>query len=131
MEPEKKAPPAVPEPELKALQPNTARKVSVPVKPIKKPRKGKEAAHEGSVRKADLFTERVTLQISPEMRDDVDSLARNLQRAKTRKDERITANTVMRVAIQLLIDNYRFQTGDVVNSEQELFQLVGTQLGKQ
>jgi hypothetical protein len=38
----------------------------------------------------------VTLQISPAMRDDVDALAQDLQRAKTTKDERITANTVMR-----------------------------------
>jgi hypothetical protein len=37
------------------------------------------------------------------MRDDVDALARDVQRARTTKDERITANTVMR-AVQLLMD---------------------------
>ena len=57
-----------------------------------------ERTEENGVRKADVFTERVTLQISPEMRDQVERLARELQRAKSSKKERITGNTVMRVA---------------------------------
>jgi hypothetical protein len=57
------------------------------------------------------------------MRDDVDALARDVQRARTTKDERITANTVMRGAVQLLMDNYRFERGDVANREEELYRL--------
>jgi hypothetical protein len=40
--------------------------------------------------------------MSPKMRDEVETMARELQRAKTSKDERITANTVMRVAVRLV-----------------------------
>jgi hypothetical protein len=79
---------------------------------------------EESARKADIFTERVTLQISPEMRDEIDALARDLQRAKTTKEERITSNTVMRVALQFLMKNYQFARGDVANTETELYELV-------
>lgn len=75
-------------------------------------------------RKADIYTERVTLQISAEMRDEVDELARQLQRAKTSKDERITANTVMRVAIRLLIENFKWKAGEGPNNEEELYQLL-------
>jgi hypothetical protein len=81
-----------------------------------------------TARKADVFTERITLQISPEMRDEVDALARDLQRAKTEKGERITANTVMRVAVQLLIKHFRHERGEVVNSEDELYRMVEQKL---
>ena len=66
----------------------------------------------------------MTLQISPEMRDEIDALARDLQRAKTTKEERITSNTVMRVALQFLMKNYEFESGDVANTEAELYDLV-------
>jgi hypothetical protein len=62
------------------------------------------------------------------MRDDVDALARDLQRSKTTKDERVTANTVMRVAAQLLIDHFQFKRGDVVNSEEDLYTLAAQKL---
>ena len=75
-------------------------------------------------RKADIHTERVTLQISPTMRDNVAALARNLQRAKTTTDERITANTVMRVAVQVLIDHFELRAGESANSEEDLYALV-------
>lgn len=74
-----------------------------------------------STRKADTLTERVTLQMSPEMRDRVNELSRKLQRAKTdKKSERITANTVMRVAIQVFLDSDRLGELEGVNSEEEL-----------
>ena len=62
------------------------------------------------------------------MRDDVDALARDLQRSKTTKDERVTANTVMRVAAQLLIDHFQFKCGDVANSEEDLYTLAAQKL---
>ena len=58
------------------------------------------------------------------MRDEIDALARDLQRARTTKEERITANTVMRVALQLLMKNYQFERGDVANNEAELYDLI-------
>ena len=82
-----------------------------------------------SIRKADIFTERVTLQISHEMRDGVEALARELQRRRTKKDERITANTVMRVAINLLLNELELDNADVANSEAELLELATAKLG--
>lgn len=79
-------------------------------------------------RKADIYSERVTLQISAEMRDEVDELARQLQRAKTSKDERITANTVMRVAIRLLTENFKLKSGEGPNNEEQLVELVAQRL---
>jgi hypothetical protein len=75
------------------------------------------------VRKADIFTERVTLSVSTEMRDAVEALAREIQRRRTRKDERITANTIMRVAINSFLDSLELEDGDIANSEAELLAL--------
>ena len=76
------------------------------------------------LRKLDIFTEKVSLKLSPEMRDKVEAIARELQRTKTTKEERITANTVMRVAINALIDKFKLGEGDTANNEEELFELV-------
>jgi hypothetical protein len=74
--------------------------------------------------KAAILTERVTLQMSPEMRDEIDSLARGLQRSKTTKEERITSNTVMRVAIRRFLEEFSLPRGEQPNSEEELLAFV-------
>jgi hypothetical protein len=68
------------------------------------------------------------LQLLCAMRDDVDALARDLQRSKTTKDERVTADTVMRIAAQLLIDYFQFKRGNVANSEEYLYTLATQKL---
>jgi len=73
-----------------------------------------------ALRKADLCSERVTVQMPPEMRDEVDSLARELQRSKVTKAERITANSVMRVAIRHFLDEFKLRRRDGINTEDEL-----------
>ena len=120
--------PQVAKPTVPNIAPDEPKAVrALPATPKLKPKvregDGNSRAEE-SARKADIFTERVTLQISPEMRDEVDALARDLQRAKTTKEERITSNTVMRVALQFLMKNYQFERGDVANTEAELYNLV-------
>jgi len=81
-------------------------------------------------RKSDTLTERVTLQMSPDMRDDVGEIARRLQRRKAdKKSERITANTVMRVAIQFLLDELTVEEKDRPSTEDELLRLVKHKLG--
>lgn len=80
------------------------------------------------LRKADIFTERVTLSMSTEMRDDVEALARELQRRRTRKDERITANTVMRVAIQSLLERLNLEDWEAANNEADLLELARRKL---
>src|SRR5262249_5590988 len=105
------------EPELKPFPAKVERKPTEQPKPVQKTKKG-------GGRKADIFTERVTLRISPEMRDDVERIARELQRAKTSKLERITANTVMRVAIKTITKRFELKTGQAPNNEEELFNFV-------
>ena len=118
-------------PNIAPEEPKSVRALPVTPKPRSKVTEGEgKSRAEESARKADIFTERVTLQISPEMRDEIDALARDLQRAKTTKEERITSNTVMRVALQFLMKNYQFERGDVANTEAELFGLVAQRVKK-
>lgn len=108
--------------EIKRAEPSPK---TAPAKPVPSPtvREPSRLRQKQPQRKADIYSERVTLQISAEMRDEVDELARQLQRAKTSKDERITANTVMRVAIRLLTENFKLKAGEGPNNEEELFEL--------
>ncbi len=109
------------EAELKPVAAKTVRPAPAP-KLSSKAAKADVPKKEDGARKADIFTERVTLQLSPEMRDDVERLARELQRTKTSKQERITANTVMRVAIRLLTGHFEVRPGEAPNTEEELFE---------
>lgn len=80
-------------------------------------------------RKSDTLTERVTLQMSPDMRDEVGEIARKLQRRKAdKKGERITANTVMRVAIQFLLDELTLDEEDRPSTEEEVLHLIKRKL---
>jgi hypothetical protein len=99
---------------------------SVAIQPKAAPKERvEEKKGEGSgARKADIFTERVTLQISPEMRDDVERIAREIQRSKTSKEERITSNTVMRAAILLITKHLKLNGEETPNTEQELCEFV-------
>lgn len=80
--------------------------------------------------KVDLVPERVTLLMSPEMRDRVNLLAAKLQRRKKNKTERITANTVLRVAVLSLLNTFKLEEGDAPNTEEELLELVQRKLRK-
>jgi hypothetical protein len=107
-----------------AVEPKPVRAVAPVPKPVERPRVEKKEARGAGGRKADILTERLTVQISPEMRDEVERIAQELQRAKTSKEERITANTVMRVAIQLITKKFKLKSGDAPNNEEELYKLV-------
>ena len=99
--------------------------------PAPKERANSSRLEDGVARKADIYTERVTLQISPKMRDDVERIAREIQRSKTSKAERITPNTVMRVAIRVLTERFDLKGNSAPNNEEELFEAVrGTLLRK-
>lgn len=115
--------------EVKVAAPPIAKIEPQPVKKTPEPaarvaRNGAAKSEESGGRKADIYTEPVTLKISPEMRDEVEGLARELQRAKTSKKERITANTVMRVAIRLITTRFELKPGQAPNDEEELYELV-------
>jgi hypothetical protein len=112
-----------------ALEPKPVRTVAPVSKPAAKAQVAERKAKAVGGRKADIFTERVTLQISPEMRDEVERIARELQRAKSSKEERITANTVMRVAIQLITKKFKLGSGEAPNNEEKLYKFVEKMLG--
>ena len=74
--------------------------------------------------KTETLPERITLQMSEEMRDSLNDIARQLQRLRREKGERITANTLMRVAIQGFIDSFDSKALGGVSSEEELLREV-------
>ena len=63
------------------------------------------------------------MRMSGEMKDQDDALARESQRSKTSTDERITSNTVMRVAIRYFLSEFKLRKGDETNNEEELLAL--------
>jgi len=102
-------------------------KVEIPAQEEKVPaieKPARSARKKSPQRKVDVYTEPVTLRMSPAMRDEVETMARELQRAKTSKDERITGNTVMRVAVRLVLDHFRPDPADAANTEEELYRTV-------
>lgn len=107
-----------------SLEPKTAHKVHSTPRAVEKAKPRERAAEITGARKADIFTERVTLQISPEMRDQVERIARELQRSKTSKKERITGDTVMRVAIRLITERFELKPCEGPNDEEELFECI-------
>lgn len=77
-----------------------------------------------SENKTELYTERVTVPLDAELRDGAESLAKELNRRRTDKGERITANTVMRVALRLMLERFDVDATQTVNSEEELLDAV-------
>ena len=108
------------------------RKVSLPPKPKAEasPIEVDSADDKKVIRKADICTERLTIQMSPDMRDELALLANKLQRKKTDKSERITSNTLMRVAIQFMLDEADLCSGEVANSEEELLRVLKSKFRK-
>jgi hypothetical protein len=124
------APPPVKETALPP-EPTPAQKIEVAKPEPKKlavERIARSERKKASHRKVDVYTEPVTLRMSPSMRDEVESMARELQRAKTAKDERITPNTVMRVAVRLVLEHYRPDPKEIANTEEELYEVVAKRL---
>jgi hypothetical protein len=76
-----------------------------------------------SAPKSDLYTERVTTIMSPEMRDRLNQLAANLQRRKNDPTERITANTLTRVAINIFLEELLPLDTETPRTEEELYAL--------
>jgi len=83
-----------------------------------------------SVPKTQIFTERVTMVMDSQTRDELNQLALVLQRRKSDSSERITTNTLMRVAIKLFLEELRPQETDSPNSEAELYQLTKARVNR-
>lgn len=70
--------------------------------------------------KSSTYTEKVTVPMTGEMRDSLTLLAARLQRSRTDRSERITGNSVIRVAVQVVLDRLGHSLEDPVNSENDL-----------
>jgi hypothetical protein len=106
--------------ERKPVAPRTATRVE-PAAPL--------AATEGGVRekKTELYPEQVSVLLNAEIRDRTEALAKDLQRRRTHKGERITTNTVIRVALRALLDTFDPSTSATINTESELYETVRRQ----
>jgi hypothetical protein len=84
-----------------------------------------EAAERSREKKTERYTERVTALLDAELRDGAESLAREIsRRRKIKGGERITANTILRVSLRLLLDNFELSPDDAPNDEEEIFTAV-------
>ncbi len=90
-----------------------------------RPRRGR-SANETQPKYPRLLRFEVALR--PEQRDQLAELARELQAARTSKEERITANTVVRVAVDYLLAHQEDLAG---NTEDELRQSILPESGQQ
>jgi hypothetical protein len=77
--------------------------------------------------KGDVFTERVTLALTPDQKDFIDELAKSFQRRRTIKKETINRNTVIRALINVTKE-VSFQEGDIANNEAEFERVIRSKL---
>jgi hypothetical protein len=78
----------------------------------------------GREKKTELYTERVTVLLNADLRDRAEALAKELHRRRTQKGERITANTIFRVAIRAMLDTFDPSTSTELNTELDLYEAV-------
>jgi hypothetical protein len=121
----KEAAPAVVAAPLKVPQPQPAAAPRPPKKIAPASPAGDESA-DALVRenKTEIYTERVMVLLNAELRDEAEALAKELHRRRTRKGERITTNTVMRVALRVLLERMEEEDIEGTNSEGELLAAV-------
>lgn len=118
--------PPEPRPNTLKLRPKKTTNFAPPVKVERAAKPLKQAPIDSlqTEKKSELYTERVTVPLDAELRDGAESLAKELQRKRTEKGERITANTVMRVALRAVLETFEVSSHETVNTEEELFNAV-------
>jgi hypothetical protein len=97
--------------------PRAAEKLEPPPSPLVP-----ERSSNGRENKTDLYTERVTLLLNAELRDGAEALAKQLHRSRTQKGERITANTVIRVALRVMLERLQPTEPTMLNTEEQLYE---------
>jgi hypothetical protein len=103
--------------ERKPVAPRPAQRPAAPV-PIAEPNAV------GREKKTELYTEQVSVPLNAEIRDRAEALAKELQRRRTDKSERITTNTVIRVALRAMLDAFHLPEAAAINTESELYDAV-------
>ena len=79
-------------------------------------------------RKTDLYSEKISTFLSPEMRDELEAAARQLHRNRLVKGDSITVHTLIRSGVRVMTELLEFTDTDVVNSEEELYALIKRKL---
>lgn len=120
--PQERAAPA-PAPEPKPVAPSVAISQKKPVERPSRP------SSEVSPAESSPLTDYVTVPMTAEMRSQASLLAAELQRRRTDKSIRFTANTIYQVAIETLLERFELAPEDHVNSKAELRRLVLARLG--
>jgi hypothetical protein len=108
--------------ERKPVAPRAGEQIAAPV-----PAAVPEQSPAGREKKTELYPEQVSLMLNAEIRDRAEALAKELQRRRTQKTERITTNAVIRVAIRAMLEVFDLPEGAVLNTENELYQAVLSQ----
>lgn len=86
---------------------------------------------ERAARKADEYPARINCFLSEEQRDQLDLIVKKLQRGRTTKEERLTINSLMRVAIKVVLAQFKQPPSEAINNEDELLRFVEKRLAEQ
>lgn len=114
-------PPAKPEPPAPAPRPAPAapQRVVAPVEPEAQ----RQPAREARRKRLREFTDEVTVPMTAEMRTRASLLAADLQRRRTDRTERLTANSVFRVAIETFLERFTAKDFAKASTEEQLLAL--------
>lgn len=92
-------------------------------KPTTRPKVTEESdEQEEEERSADPNENKITLPLTHALYDQSGDLARVINRKRTVRGNRITRNSVIRVALQCFLDDFSLSPGRPVNSEEELLE---------
>jgi hypothetical protein len=94
------------------------------IEPREVERPSAAAAERPGENKTERYPERVTVPLDAELRDSAESFAREISRRRDDKAERITTNTIMRVALRLLLEEVAPSFSASPNNEEEIFSAV-------
>lgn len=108
-------------------EPQKVAAIESPPRPTRKttsrPKVAKEPeVSEGDEVSADANEEKITVPLSQELRDQSEELARVINRNRSVRKNRITRNSIIRVALQCFLEDFALPTGRPVNSEVELLE---------
>lgn len=110
-------PPKVQKVETVPMPPKPARKTSSKPKMSAEPEE-----REGDELSTDEHEEKITVPLSQELRDQSEELARVINRNRSVRKNRITRNSIIRVALQCFLEDFATPPSRPLNSEVELLE---------
>lgn len=117
--PAREAPPATEPPKVESIRPEPKPAASPP----REPRIARQKVEAEPVELvAAVYAENVTVPLSEALRDRSEELAKVINRNRSVRKQRITRNSIIRVALQVLLDDFSHLSAQSLNSEEELLQ---------